>query len=79
MIGFFALAAIVAVVVAMVKCGFFKSLLFCVLSGAGALLAVHFTSLTTGVGIPVNVCSICTSLFGGIPAVAAMAVMNIFR
>ena len=79
MIVFFVLASVVAVLVVMVKCGFFKSFLFCVISGVGTLLAVHFTSLTTGIGIPVNICSMCTSVFGGIPAVAAMAIMNIFR
>ena len=78
MIGFFAVAAAVAVLVAMGKCGFLKCFVFSAVSGVGALFAIHFTSLMTAVSVPVTAASIAGSALGGIPAVAAMLVMRMF-
>lgn len=76
MLGFFVLLAVIAVIVVMAKCGFFRSLFFSVISGTGLLLAIHFTSLISGLALPVNPVSIITAALGGAPAVGAMLVMR---
>ena len=78
MIGFFVLAGIAAIITVMVKCSFWKSLVYSAVSGAGLLFVIHFTSLITGLALPVNPVSIVTSVLGGAPAVAAMIVMKFF-
>ena len=77
LLAFFAVGGVVAILIAMGKCGFFRCLLFSVLSGVGALFALHFTSLLTGLAVPVTWYSIGVSAFGGIPSVLAMLVIKL--
>ena len=55
---------------------FIKSFIFSAVTGVGALLAVHFTSLMTGFSLPVNIVSLLVSGFGGMPGVIGMAVIK---
>ena len=76
LLGFFALAGIVAILVGMFKFGFLKCLSFSLISGVGALLLLHFTSLMSGISLVVNWYSLAVSALGGLPAVVGMVVLS---
>lgn len=78
MVVFFTVVGVAAIGFTMVRCGFFKSLFFSVLSGVGTLLALHFTSLMTGLQVPVNWFSLGICAGGGVPGVAALVLMHLF-
>ena len=78
MLCFFAAAAVVAIFTVMIKCGFFKSLVFSLFSGVGTLLVLHFTSLMTGIAVPVNAVSLAVTALGGFPGAAALALVQFF-
>ena len=78
MLGFFATVGVAVIAVVMVKCSFLKSFFFSVVSGIGALLIIHFTSLMSGISLPIHLYSLLTAALGGLPAVAGMLVMRLF-
>ena len=74
---FVLVVAVAAILVAMVKNGFWKCLLFSVAGGVGSLFLLHFTSLITGIAVSVNWYSIALSCLGGIPSVVGMVVLKL--
>ncbi len=76
--GMLAIGAILAVLVCVrFAKGILKSLGFSLATGWGSMALVNLAAAVTGVGLPVNLCSLAVSGVLGLPGVVLLFLMNL--